>query len=60
MKIIYGLLAVWCLWNAVRISDRLGYVMIFGGDQSVLWAGLFLFLFGSIGFTIATFTEKKK
>jgi len=60
MKIIYGLLAVWCLWNAVRISDRLGYVMIFGGDQSVLWAGLLLFLFGSIGFTIATFTEKKK
>ena len=60
MKIIYGLLAIWCLWNAIRISDQIGYVMVFGGDQSVLWAGIVLFLSGTLGFTIAAFTEKKK
>jgi hypothetical protein len=60
MKIIYGLLAIWCLWNATRIADQLGYVMVFGGDQSSLWAGIVLFLCGTFGFTIAAFTEKKK
>jgi hypothetical protein len=59
MKILIGLLGIWCFWNALRITDQLGHVMVFGGDQSVLWAGLVLFMSGTIGCIISVFGEKK-
>lgn len=59
MKILIGLLGIWCFWNALRITDQLGHAMVFGEDQTLYWAGLVLFLSGFAGCVISVFSEKK-
>lgn len=59
MKILIGLLGLWCFWNALRISNQLAHAMVFGEDQTLYWAGLVLFLSGTFGCVVAVFGEKK-
>jgi len=59
MKILIGLLGIWCFWNAMRITSQLSHAMVFGEDQTLYWAGLVLFLSGTFGCVIAVFSEKK-
>ena len=59
MKILIGLLGMWCFWNAIRCSDQIGHAIVYGEDQTLYWAGTALFLFGTIGCIIALLGPKK-
>lgn len=59
MKILIGLLGIWCFWNAMRLTGRISHAIVFGEDQTVYWAGFLLFMAGTFGCVVAVLGQKK-
>lgn len=59
MKILIGLLGIWCFWNAMRLTGKISHAIVFGEDQTLYWAGFALFMAGTFGCAVAVFGEKK-
>jgi hypothetical protein len=59
MKILIGLLGIWCFWNAMRLTGQISHAIVYGEDQTLYWAGFALFMAGTFGCVVAVLGEKK-
>jgi hypothetical protein len=59
MKVLLALLATMCFIADLRVGQRLGHAIVFGGDTDSLWALFAVFMAGMIGSVIGFFFYKK-